>query len=697
MNKFLKQAYGFVKKNIFSCGCLLLAMLVLVTGSISYSKYLSGGSGGGFSGIGSFSVSANIDGVSALSFTNTAFWGGSASGDRIAMNALRSLKFSVNNYETDSEGNKKVADVRSKYTLSFSAPVVFAEKLAVQVFSETDQPIMPQIVLSDLKGAADSGKKRYDTSTSDDFNGADYTDLQFALSSGTDYYVATADGLTVTLEKYTKNVEQSLLFRMWDTSSVTSESNPTVSDETGKLQPPLTVTFTQDVEFYRIGIRSDDFVLPAGIETTVSYTVRLAPTDSIVDEHLGGIFVDKTTDSSGNVSSSPVTSVCASNQASTVQTTRESYTDSHYGDSTFSGTVIETETDSYNVMGSPKKYTQGETFQTIETSSEDLDLTTGEEGVVTTTKTKSKIEWTSFTVQSTAPTITLSNYKSNYEYACVRKNNDYGTIFFVHKLDAKASGTETITETTTESRVYSRHTTSRSKKITESTYVESIDSNQANIHLNITRKTEIVSIGEYDVETTVTTKTYTRELTDIEGYIYRGYYKKWVESTKSYVLSYWTSSEELVFNIIEGDNIDSDNDKNPTLTGKTCTLESFNSNETDFSRYEKTLQDETTTAELRETKSFKDTSSEVEYIERAIQREYHYSDITLTEVSMPETDADGNAVLENGVQKKIYYTAASPLELFQSQNGVSVQKYYLSQCYSKTYPFFVNTIFEQIL
>lgn len=287
MNNFFKRVCGFVKKNVVSCVCLLLATLVFVTGSVSYSKYLSSGGGGDFSGIGSFSVSTNIDGVSALSFTNTAFWGGSASGDRIAMNALRSLKFSVNNFETDADGNKKVADVRTRYTLTFSAPAAFVDKLAIQVFSESDQPIMPQIVISDLKAAADSGKGSYDTSESDDFNGSDYTDLQFALSSTTDYYVATAGGLTVTLEKFTKSVEQSLLFRMWDTSGVTSESNPTVSAETGKLQPPLTVTYTQETEFYRIGVYSESFVLPAGEEKTAVYTVRLAPTDSIIDEHLG--------------------------------------------------------------------------------------------------------------------------------------------------------------------------------------------------------------------------------------------------------------------------------------------------------------------------------------------------------------------------------------------------------------------------
>lgn len=682
MKKIFKRVCRFIKKNTISCVCLLLATLVLVTGSISYSKYLSGGDGGGLSGIGSFSVSAKIDGVSALSFTNTAFWGGSASGDRIAMNALRSLKFSVNNYETDDEGNKKIADVRSRYTLSFSAPVVFAEKLAIQVFSETDQAIMPQIVLSDLKNAADSGESHYDTSKSDDFNGAAFSDLQFALSSGTDYYVATADGLTVTLEKYTKNVEQSLLFRMWDTSDITSETNPTVSAEAGKLRPPLTVKFKQDVEFYRIGVRSNEFVLPAGVETTVSYTVRLAPTDSIIDEHLGGIFVDKTTDSSGNVTYSPVSSIYASDQPSTVQTTRESYTDNYYDNSTFSGTVIKTETDNYNVMGSPKKYTQGETLQTIETSSEDLDLSTGEESVVTSYSDSVSVTWDSFEIDDSVVEPTLDNYESGcIEIALRDDENVYKTNFYVYKLNAVGTGTRKVTQTATAMKILSGHTTTKAQRVTESTYVKQSDESQENITLEITRTTETTSYGEYSVETTVTTTTYTETLKQT-GYIYRGYY-----STSDGKLRYWADKNK--------------SDIETALIGKTSgtsyKVETFNP-DTKAKAEVLSKSDETTTIEkptVSEESFIKTVQNE--YIERVLQRQYNYSNIILTEVSMPETDAAGNAVLENGVTKIKYYTADSPLELFLSQNGVQVQKYYLSQCYSKTYPFFVNTIFEQIL
>lgn len=64
-----KTITAFVKRNAFSCACFLLALLVFVTGSVSYAKYVTGSSGGGGASAGTFSVSATIDSVSALSFT----------------------------------------------------------------------------------------------------------------------------------------------------------------------------------------------------------------------------------------------------------------------------------------------------------------------------------------------------------------------------------------------------------------------------------------------------------------------------------------------------------------------------------------------------------------------------------------------------------------------------------------------------
>ena len=85
MNRVLK----FIKKNISSFICFLMAIIVALMATLSYARYVTDGKFNGASSIGSFSCSAAINGVSAVSFTNTAFWGGTAEDDRndIAMNA----------------------------------------------------------------------------------------------------------------------------------------------------------------------------------------------------------------------------------------------------------------------------------------------------------------------------------------------------------------------------------------------------------------------------------------------------------------------------------------------------------------------------------------------------------------------------------------------------------------------------------
>ena len=143
MRKFFSAVVSFVRQNFLSCACFLLAIMVLVTGTISYSKYLSTELSEPSGKAGSFSCSANIADVSALSFTNTAFWGGSVDDDRIALNALRSLTFTVNNYQTSSDGKKSVASVRMKYSVVFSAPKNFVDKLAVQLFDASDKAVLP--------------------------------------------------------------------------------------------------------------------------------------------------------------------------------------------------------------------------------------------------------------------------------------------------------------------------------------------------------------------------------------------------------------------------------------------------------------------------------------------------------------------------------------------------------------------------
>ena len=110
--KFFIKAFLYVKKNLFACACFFLAGMVSLVGSFSYARYTTTQTTLAGPHAGSFSCSANIDGVSSLSFVNTAFWGGSIAEDKVAMSALRSIDFTINNFE-EINGNKVVNEVKT--------------------------------------------------------------------------------------------------------------------------------------------------------------------------------------------------------------------------------------------------------------------------------------------------------------------------------------------------------------------------------------------------------------------------------------------------------------------------------------------------------------------------------------------------------------------------------------------------------
>jgi hypothetical protein len=358
--KALKKFIKLIKRNLISCICVLLAVAVCLTGTFSYARYISVDSSDHAPGAGKFSYSANIDLVSALSFTNTAFWGGTSEEDKIAMNALRSIDFNVKNYETKG-GVEEVAEVKMKYNLVFSAPKNFAERLAIQVFdTDANIALLPQIVISDLIG---TGSGVFNTGDSEDYNGTDIGDMSFnvqALTSGENHiYRATNGDISINIEEYEREVHQNLLFRMWDSSALTDVNTPTVSTEGGKLLPPLSVKYKQDVKFYRITISMPNFVLEPGTKKTRNHRIELAPTDTIQDLHLGGEIVKK----NGDGTYSAVKSIYADNQTWTVQTVHEKQTD-HYLNTDFA--TYDSASDAqkenycdheevfeYNVMGLP--------------------------------------------------------------------------------------------------------------------------------------------------------------------------------------------------------------------------------------------------------------------------------------------------------------------------------------------------------
>lgn len=696
-----KKVKAFAKRNAFSCACFLLAALVLVTGSISYAKYTTGTSSGNHSAtVASFSASATIDGVSALSFTNTAFWGSSSGGDRVPMNPLRSVNFSVNNFKQDGE-QTIVASVQMKYVLSFSAPANFAQKLALQVFDESNVAMTPQIVVGDFISAADEGKS-FDTSKSEDYSSSYYQDVVFSTSkTANSYQASTTDGkMVVRLEKFQKQTEQSLMFRLWDTSSITSPSLPTISSEGGQLQTPLSVIYAQTVEYYRITFSLSQFVLPAGVQTTVKHSVQLAPVDSLEDPHVGGTFVDVTRNESGEVTNfEPIKAIYGgTDDIFTLMRVNETVTDVYYSTSDHSGTPTKTETSSSVLPGTPGQYYAGQALISSSNTTRENNVTSGEQPAQTTTTINvSDITWTP-TITGTEPT--ASNYTNSttpgYKGLYVRQSNNYGTAFYLYELPATATGTATVTETRVTTQVLSQSVTDTNTEITERSTVQTVTGAQETITLNVVKTTSITNIGSQTVKTITEERTYTRSYTATEGTVTRAYYIKAGEATLSthndaFVPGVYNSStKKYEASTTDKTVVDLSHTKFvPTTSSYTDPSEEAKG---DFAE----ISNETQTGQ-----SFAQNTTTTEYIARTMDRDYEFTEVVLTDVvwckldasGQPTYDAEGNLVTESFNKSD---TADNTLHFYAEEEGVQVQQLYLAQCYSKEYPFFVNVVFEQI-
>lgn len=696
-----KKVKAFAKRNAFSCACFLLAALVFVTGSISYAKYTTGMSSGNNSATAaSFSASATIDGVSALSFTNTAFWGNSSGGDRVPMNPLRSVNFSVNNFEQQGE-QTIVASVRMKYVLSFSAPANFAQKLALQVFDESNAAMTPQIVVGDLISAADAGKS-FDTSESEDYSSSYYQDVVFSTSkTTTSYQASTTDGsMVVRLEKFQKQTEQSLMFRLWDTSSLTSPFMPTIPSEGGQLQTPLSVTYAQEVEYYRITFSLAQFVLPAGVQTTVKHSVQLAPVDSLEDPHIGGTFVDVTTEESGNVTGfTPIKAIYGgTDDIFTLMRVNEAVTDVYYASEDHSGTPIKTETSSNVLSGTPGQYYEGQGLTSSSNTTRENNVTAGEQPAQTTTTiTVGDIKWTATptVTQPTTPSSSSSNYTFKGIY--VRTSNNFGTPFYLYELPATATGEATITETRVTTQVLSQSITDTNTEITEHSTVQKVTGAQENITLNVTKTTSITNIGSQTVKTITEERTYTRTYTATAGTVTLAYY---VPSGKTEFESFGDEFVPAVYDSATGKYVASTTDTTvvdltstqfvPTTSGYTDPEEEDKGTFTEKSNETQTGQ------------SFAQTTTTTEYIVRTLKRDYEFTEVVLIDVVWCQHDASGNPVYDeegNLVTQSFNKsdTADNTLHFYAEEEGTLVQQLYLAQCYSKEYPFFVNVVFEQIL
>ena len=305
LKKYAKYLLEFTKMNKTTVICFILALSVAITGTASFAKYVSGDPISNNPGAAAFHCNAEIDDVSALTFTNMAFWGG-LEDIGVSMNSLRNVTIDVNNFEVI-DGKQLTTGVMTEYSLIFEAPQNFASKLALQLIDEDDNVLTSQIVLSDIISCVSASNPTGIFKTQDPlYNGKKYTGVtqegnivsfmtfDVTYDAVNNIYTAASrdrDGTVITIEPFMKeDTDQTLYFRLWD---VESKGEEQVELESGTLKPPLIMTFKQDIECYRVTVSRPDFVLPAGTPVTNSYNLSLAPVDALLDTQLGGYLMEQ--------------------------------------------------------------------------------------------------------------------------------------------------------------------------------------------------------------------------------------------------------------------------------------------------------------------------------------------------------------------------------------------------------------------
>lgn len=637
----LSSIKSFVWRAAF---CLLVLCLITSHFSAGFAaKFTSGTTGSDAARVANFSYSAKIDGVSALSFTNTAFWGGTVEEDKIAMNALRSLDFTVNNFKvtTDEGGNERkvVCEVATAYDLQFSAPSNFVEKLAFQLFeigqdSDTETVMLPQIVISDLFDVAKTEGVSYDYNTADstDYNAEATTDLTFSVvkttTGGNSAYTATCGNVVLTFEPVIQKMEQTLYFRLWDVSNLTKdeEGQRTVSEEGGTLLAPLEVTYEADVLCYKIGIDfGDEFVFPAGVETTHRYSVRLAPTATISDDYLGGALLAE--------NGAAITSLAAGQtvQSKVIQETITDTPTNENGEALEGqNSIVTTKT----VLGNPTVYEAGKTV-----SSDPYTFTTVEEQDPTEPEVVNteNIETINSFVADAESTI------GEYILTEGGGNNRY-KVYSVTK-----NGTQTIIRNDTIEQYHTTKTTTTSVNESINTKEILLDDKDGDIIKQMVTK----SINISESNSTITIRRIDKVTTETPI------------SISGTVRIYMNGNKENVYSW-----------DNSTITS------SGDARETGREKGEST-----TTGPVTETSEPRTTT---EYFSRTIERSTKFSpNFTIKSVSRRVKTGTG----DNATYTTEYYTADNPFKLMGNDN---LQKFFVSQCYSKNYPLAVNVKIDQI-
>lgn len=655
MKSIFIKAFLYVKSNLFACACFFWAIMIFLIGSFSYARFISSEPIRSLPQAGSFVCSANIDGVSSLSFTNTAFWGGTLTDDKVAMSALRSIDFTVNNFKM--VGDKKVVnEVKTSYSLSFSAPVNFTERLALQPFKfdelGVENPLLPQIVISDIMHAGGSNTA-YHTKDSDDYQGVDMHDMEFTVTKSGDTktpdYIATSYDTKgnvvaeIRLEHFTREAPQTLLFRMWNVSHLTSEEQPSMNTESGKLLPPLEITATQTIDYYKIIISIPGvLVMPAAVETTYNHSVQLTPTHTISDEHLAGYFVNY----DENGVKSAVKEIYADDDKQwTVERVEEGHVGKFYTNEELTNKLLDSNGNQvehvhdFNVMDSYTIYNEGETI-------------TGKPVTFTEVLEHQHGNWKyadPTTVNSTIDTQTGVGMTKDWNGNWSKSNSG--------NPDYRAS-VNVVKTTTTSYSAMTVGTLTREVTETEDIYVLGTKEGYTKptlekVYLRVKYSDTISSASVTGPVTKTVATTYTYNITMQK--------REW--SYGSYTYNDYTPNDNerqailklLYGELLTGDSVETTEDVSINLG----------------------------------------TSSEVRYQLREITRNILKSKMTINDIKWVTFDKDGNTAVD--ADGKIIYqhfdSQETPLKLYGDDG---IQDYYLSPCYSKNYPFYVDVIFEQI-
>lgn len=664
MKSIFIKAFLYVKSNLFACACFFWAIMIFLIGSFSYARFISSEPVRSLPQAGSFVCSANIDGVSSLSFTNTAFWGGTLTDDKVAMSALRSIDFTVNNFKM--VGDKKVVnEVKTSYSLSFSAPANFVQRLALQPFKfdelGDEHPLLPQIVINDIMHAGDIGKS-YNTGDSEDYQGVNVYEMDFEIEkSGNGKiadYIATAYDTKgnveaqIRLEHFRKEVPQKLLFRMWDVSRLTTEDQPSMNTESGKLLPPLEITATQEIDYYKIIISIPGvLVMPAAVETTYNHSVHLTPTHTITDEHLAGYFVGE--------NGTAVTNIYAhENKEWTVERVEEGHVGKFYYDEALTRPIPVSDTNKeqlthvheFNVMDSYTIYNENETIPG--------------KPVTFTEVLEHAHNGTDFNVD-------LSKMQ---EYTTTTDNKSWNNLK-INDTKVKQDNAGNWVKDNANKSAY-KVTITNVKKETKTSYSMDL----ATLTREVTETEDIYVLGTKEGYTKPTLeKVYLRvKYSDtISSASVTGPVIKTVATTYTYTISMQKKNA----------NDDRYTNYTPSDEEKIALLKLLVDSNEGWANTSVSTSTEDLTVDLGK-------SSSVRYQLRDITRNILRSTMTIDNIKWVTFDENGNtAVRDDGSIIYRNFDASSPLKLYGDDG---LQDYYLSPCYSKNYPFYVDVIFEQI-